>query len=105
MSICQCIVPGVWYHTASANLFWREGNGHVFRTLGTIVGGSVALRLWGPVRNWDPASEAIRSELVFTLLSMHGDMFSFPPYKNNIEVPSARANLKAICDVNMKHVT
>ena len=43
----QAVVPGVWYHTASASPLRRTGHGRVIRMLGVIADGGVALRLWG----------------------------------------------------------
>ena len=42
------VVTDVRYHTASGNSFKRVGHSRVVRTLGTIVVGGVALRLWNP---------------------------------------------------------
>ena len=52
-SLLCLVVPGVWYHTASATLlvpvhFRWIGHGIVVRTLSITAGGRVALRLWGP---------------------------------------------------------
>ena len=41
------VVPGAWYHTATASPFWWTAHSLVVRTLGIIAGGGVALRLWG----------------------------------------------------------
>ena len=41
------VVPGAWYHTASASPFWWTAHSLVVRTLGIIADGGVALRLWG----------------------------------------------------------
>ena len=70
----QCVIPLSWY----PSVFWRMDHSWVVRTLDTTMGGGRCL--WDSearVRNWAPTREAIRSELEFTLLPVHGDIFLY----------------------------
>ena len=77
------LVLGVWYHTVSPNLFGQVGHGRVVRTLGTIVGGRVALRLWDLCSKLGSStwSNLLITD-IYPAVSAWRHVPMFPPYKN-----------------------
>ena len=90
-------------HFEEEFLIKRVSQARVVRVLDTVGGGGVAGDSGARDRRWYPAHEAIRSKLVFTLISVHEDMFPGILHTKIIpQIPTSRLSIHTRCGlINM----